>query len=139
MSTNFYLIPAGVTSVDDPTAVHVGKISAGGKTLRAHRESPFGAIESWSDWRRALATEGWALMDEYGDQLHVANFVLEVESGLPAGRYAHLRRTEDAISAAAGKRCRIGGPSSAWTHEDDSLQNVWADDQGYLMRGTDFC
>lgn len=60
-----------------------------GKSLRmfeAHDVTPWGRIESWSDWKRALRSEGVRIRDEYGGDCDVEEFIRDVEAVEPEWR-----------------------------------------------------
>ena len=46
--------------------IHIGK---SGKSLEGHRNSPWGPIESWQDWKRVITENNLNLINEYGDEM----------------------------------------------------------------------
>ncbi len=91
MGTNYYAIQSGCPSpcehctIDE---VHIGKSLV---MFEAHETSPWGAIYSWSDWKRIFATQQVRIRDEYGQSHDVDDFVRRVEATHPE----HRRRQYD--------------------------------------------
>lgn len=46
--------------------VHIGK---SGNSLEGHRNSSWGPIESWQDWKRVITENDLSIVNEYGDEM----------------------------------------------------------------------
>lgn len=93
MGTNYYAYPEPCSA---PCAhctqseVHIGKSLV---MFEAHDTSPWGRIETWADWKRALRSPGVTVIDEYDTNHGVEGFIARVEATEPAAR----RRQYDAV------------------------------------------
>lgn len=93
MGTNYYANPAPCTAPCahcTQTEVHIGKSLV---MFEAHDTSPWGRIETWADWKRALRSPGVTVSDEYNTPYGVEDFIARVEATEPAAR----RRQHDAV------------------------------------------
>lgn len=68
MGTNHYVKMECPNACDHCNVqdIHIGK---SGRTLEGYRESPWGPIESWQDWKRVISDNNLPLVDEYGSEM----------------------------------------------------------------------
>lgn len=120
MSTNYYVTapacPNACAHCTNPEEVHIAQFAANGYALQGHPEgSPLGHITSWKDWTKVLRSmhedhPSARIVNEYGVQSSVEDFINDVES-VPPGNRRHPRND----------------PRS------------YRDDEGYLVTTVDFC
>lgn len=80
MGTNYYAVEAACQAPCRhcaQTEWHIGKSLC---MFQAHDVSPWGRIESWEDWKRALRTPGVEIRDEYGVVHEAEGFIEDVEA-----------------------------------------------------------
>lgn len=136
MSTNYYWheppCAAPCTHCPGPTVLHIGKSSFKSYSFEAHfrGQNPLDAqITSWQDWKAFLVRwddNGGEILDEYQQQVPVAEFIEMIEAVDPLWR----RRQYDWLDA---RRDQYG----------DQLGKVepycdWLDADGFSFHGGDF-
>lgn len=124
MGTNYYALDPLQCShpcehCQQQTEWHIGKSLV---MFQAHRDSPWGPIRSWQDWKRVITEHHLEVIDEYGDRHLADDFIRDVEATDPERRGRQYRWMVDHGHAVPG--------------EDDPRD--WLDADGFSMTLTDF-
>lgn len=79
MGTNYYAIePCEVPCQHcDPPEWHICKSL---RTFRSHDDTPWGTIRSWQDWKSVLNSGDVIVVDEYGAEHDIEQFITDVEA-----------------------------------------------------------
>ena len=87
MGTNYYAIapecPNPCAHCEQEAEWHICKSLI---SFEAHEVSPWGAIESWADWKRVITRYHLTVRDEYGRDHDRSDFIRSVEATEPEAR-----------------------------------------------------